>query len=53
LGAICTHTEGLDNFMLTRKSCPLTGTEQKPMPALTWSATYPNHRAVIVHSSQH
>jgi hypothetical protein len=29
----------LDNFIVTRKSCPLTGTLQKRMPTLTWTAT--------------
>jgi hypothetical protein len=29
----------LDNFIVTRKSCPLTGTLQKPMPTLTQTAT--------------
>jgi hypothetical protein len=31
----------LDNFIVTRKSCPLTGTLQKLMPALTQTATNP------------
>src|SRR5450759_4470216 len=29
----------LDNFIVTRKSCPLTGTLQKHMPTLTQTAT--------------
>jgi len=29
----------LDNFIVTRKSCPLTGTLQKLMPTLTLMAT--------------
>jgi hypothetical protein len=29
----------LDNFIVTRKSCPLTGTLQKLMPTLTQTAT--------------
>src|SRR5674476_412564 len=29
----------LDNFIVTRKSCPLTGTLQKRMPTLTQTAT--------------
>ena len=29
----------LDNFIVTRKSCPLTGTVQKHMPTLTQTAT--------------
>jgi len=29
----------LDNFIMTRKSCPLTGTMQKLMPTLTQTAT--------------
>jgi hypothetical protein len=45
------HTH-LDNFIVTRKSCPLTGPDsyrdvQKRMPALTRTATNPHHRAVI------
>jgi hypothetical protein len=31
----------LDNFIVTRKSCSSTGTKQKLMPALTWTATNP------------
>ena len=34
------HTH-LDNFIMTRKSCPSTGTVQKLMPALTRTATNP------------
>src|SRR5512133_1473744 len=36
------HLSGLshlDNFIVTRKSCPLTGTLQKRMPTLTQTAT--------------
>jgi hypothetical protein len=36
------HLSGLihlDNFIVTRKSCPLTGTVQKHMPTLTQTAT--------------
>ena len=36
------HLSGLthlDNFIVTRKSCPLTGTVQKLMPTLTQTAT--------------
>ena len=36
------HLSGLshlDNFIMTRKSCPLTGTLQKRMPTLTQTAT--------------
>jgi len=36
------HLSGLthlDNFIVTRKSCPLTGTLQKHMPTLTQTAT--------------
>ena len=33
------HTH-LYNFIVTRKSCPLTGTLQKRMPTLTWTATH-------------
>src|SRR5450759_2319131 len=36
------HLSGLshlDNFIVTRKSCPLTGTLQKLMPTLTQTAT--------------
>jgi hypothetical protein len=29
----------LDNFIVTKKSCPLTGTLQKHMPTLTLTAT--------------
>src|SRR5450759_5691995 len=41
----------LDNFIVTRKSCPLTGPDsyrdvQKRMPTLTRSATQLYHRAV-------
>jgi len=38
------HLSGLthlDNFIVTQKSCPLTGTVQKLMPALTQTATNP------------
>ena len=49
----------LDNFIMTRKSCPLTGTLQKRMPTPTplaatrgrLTATNPNHRAVIKNTS--
>jgi hypothetical protein len=34
------HTH-LDNFIVTRKSCPLTGTLQKRMPTPTQTATNP------------
>ena len=34
------HTH-LDSFVVKRKSCPLTGTVQKLMPALTRTATNP------------
>jgi hypothetical protein len=30
----------LDNFIVTKKSCPLTGTLQKRMPTLTLTATH-------------
>jgi hypothetical protein len=30
----------LDNFIVTKKSCPLTGTLQKRMPTLTRTATH-------------
>jgi len=30
----------LDNFIVTNKSCPLTGTMQKRMPTLTLTATH-------------
>jgi hypothetical protein len=33
------HTH-LDNFIVTRKSCPLTGTLQKHMPTATQTATH-------------
>jgi len=36
----------LDKFMVTRKSCPSTGTVQKHMPTLTQTATNPNPLAV-------
>ena len=37
----CGHLSGLshlDNFIVTRKSCPLTGTLQKLMPTMTQTA---------------
>jgi hypothetical protein len=37
------HLSGLrhlDNFIVTKKSCPLTGTLQKRMPTLTRTATH-------------
>jgi hypothetical protein len=30
----------LDKFIVTKKSCPFTGTLQKPMPTLTRTATH-------------
>ena len=48
------HLSGLshlDDFIVTRKSCPLTGTLQKRMPTPTRTATNPHHRAVRWHSS--
>jgi hypothetical protein len=47
------HLSGLshlDNFIVTRKSCPLTGTLQKHMPTLTQTATQLYHRAVMRHA---
>ena len=41
----------LDNFIVTRKSCPLTGTLQKRMPTPTRTATNPHHRAVSTNLS--
>ena len=41
-GTTPAHLSGLtllDNFIVTRKSCPLTGTLQKRMPTLTQTAT--------------
>jgi len=38
------HLSGLshlDNFIVTHKSCPLTGTLQKRIPTLTQTATNP------------
>ena len=46
------HLSGLshlDNFIVTRKSCPLTRTLQKCMPTPTRTATQLYHRAVIIH----
>ena len=42
----------LDNFIVTRKSCPLTGTLQKHMPTRTRPATQLNRRAVSLHGPQ-
>jgi hypothetical protein len=39
----------LDNFIMTQKSYPLTGTVQKLMPTPTQTATKLYHRAVRVH----
>jgi hypothetical protein len=38
----------LDSFIVTKKSCPLTGTLQKRMPTLTRTATQLNRRAVML-----
>jgi len=40
----------LDNFIVTRKSCPFIGTLQKRMPSLTQTAANPNQLTVIAHS---
>ena len=40
----------LDNFIVTKKSCPLIGTLQKRMPTLTRTATQLNRRAVIANA---
>jgi hypothetical protein len=45
------HLSGLshlDNFIVTLKSCPLTGTLQKLTPTLTQTATKLNRRAVML-----
>ena len=47
------HLSGLshlDNFIVTRKSCPSIGTLQKRMPTPTRTATNPHHRAVRCYS---